>query len=57
MTVNVFALGVAWSEWKTLDGSVLALVGVAVATLVCAVAALVAGRVLVVLTRGGRSAR
>jgi hypothetical protein len=51
VSVAVFALGVAWSAWKASHTTPLSLVVAVPATLVFAVAALGATRVLVVLTR------
>ena len=49
--VDIVALGIAWSTWKASHHFGLAL-GVAVpATIVCAVATLVAGRVLIIVAR------
>ena len=49
--VAVFALGIAWSAWKAAHATQLALIVAIPATLVFAVAALGASRVLVVVTR------
>lgn|GEM_PF-6069337 len=47
--IDVFALGAAWSAWKA--SAPFALVVAAAATAVCAVATLVAGRILIVVSR------
>ena len=49
--VDVFALGVAWSAWKSPGGTPVPLVIAVTATLVCAAATIVAGRILVVVNR------
>lgn len=52
--VDIVAFGIAWSTWKASHNSRFAL-GVAIpATIVCAAATLVAGRVLIIVTRGSR---
>lgn len=49
--VDVFALGVAWSAWKSPEATPVSVVVAVAATLVCAAATVVAGRILVVISR------
>jgi len=52
--VAVFALGIAWSAWKASPVTALTLVVAIPATVVFAIAALGAMRVLVLVTRSAR---
>ncbi len=49
--VDIVALGVAWSTWKLVSTSPIALLAAIPATLVCVAATTIAGRVLTVITR------
>ncbi len=51
VVVDVVALGVAWSAWKTPHSSPTVVVVALVATAASAAASVVAGRILVVLSR------
>jgi hypothetical protein len=51
VTVDVFTLGVAWSAWKSPDGTPATWAVAATATLVCVAATIVAGRILIVISR------
>ena len=51
VVIDVIALGFAWSAWKTPSSSPAVVVVALVATPVAAAASIVAGRILVVLSR------
>ena len=51
VTVAVIALGFAWTAWKATDTNSLAIVVAMPASVVCAAATLIAGRILTVVSR------
>jgi hypothetical protein len=51
VTVDVIALGFAWSAWKAADTNGFAILVAAPASAVCVAATLVAGRILTVVSR------
>ncbi len=55
--VSVLTLGIAWSAWKTTNTSQLALLIAVPASVMSAVSALVAGRVLTLVTRAHNNRR
>lgn len=54
VVIDVVALGIAWSTWKLVSTSPIALLAAIPATLVCVGATAVAGRVLIVVARASR---
>ena len=55
--VTVFTLGIAWSAWKTTNTSALALLIAVPASVMSVVSALVAARVLTLVTRAHNNRR
>ena len=49
--IDVLALGIAWSAWKAFETSIPVLVVAVSASIVCALATVVAARLLIVFTR------